>query len=197
MFSLAKQPYWQAVYHPQVIVPNTTRSVLIMIRTLNLLRTTRSKLIPLLTGNCSFQEQHKRRLFLAIFILFDGTAHILHLLRPITLQWYCQLLYHANKWYILSRTQCGLSCRPRLSSVLIHMRQFFVITNVDCVVCNTNYNYVSWLNMRLLLSRTLIVLSVNLMIIVPPVWLLLSMLPLFQTFIIDYNYVCSLYIYST
>ena len=26
----------------------------------------------------------------------------------------------------------------------------------------------------------------------PPVWLLLSMLPLFQTFIIDYNYVCSL-----
>ena len=30
------------------------------------------------------------------------------------------------------------------------------------------------------------------MIIMPPVWLLLSMLPLFQTFIIDYNYVCSL-----
>ena len=35
-------------------------------------------------------------------------------------------------------------------------------------------------------------LSVNIMIILPPVWLLLSMLPLFQTFIIDYNYVCSL-----
>ena len=35
-------------------------------------------------------------------------------------------------------------------------------------------------------------LSVNIMIIMPPVWLLLSMLPLFQTFIIDYNYVCSL-----
>ena len=34
-------------------------------------------------------------------------------------------------------------------------------------------------------------LSVHIMII-PPVWLLLSMLPLFQTFIIDYNYVCSL-----
>ena len=87
----------------------------------------------------------------------------------------------------LSRTRFGLSCRPRLSSVLIHMKLFF-ITNVDCVVCNKNYNYVSWLNMRLLLSRTLIVLSVNIMIIMPPVWLLLSMLPLFQTFIIDYNY---------
>ena len=35
-------------------------------------------------------------------------------------------------------------------------------------------------------------LYVNIMIIMPPVWLLLSMLPLFQTFIIDYNYVCSL-----
>ena len=35
-------------------------------------------------------------------------------------------------------------------------------------------------------------LSVNIMIIVPPVWLLLSMLPLFQTFIIDYDYVFSL-----
>ena len=35
-------------------------------------------------------------------------------------------------------------------------------------------------------------LSVNIMIIMPPVRLLLSMLPLFQTFIIDYNYVCSL-----
>ena len=46
--------------------------------------------------------------------------------------------------------------------------------------------------MRLLLSRTLIWLSVNIMIIIPPVWLLLSMLPLFQTFIIEYNYVCSL-----
>ena len=46
--------------------------------------------------------------------------------------------------------------------------------------------------MRLLLSRTLIWLSVNIMIIMPPVWLLLSMLPLFQTFIIEYNYVCSL-----
>ena len=46
--------------------------------------------------------------------------------------------------------------------------------------------------MRLLLSLTLIVLYVNIMIIMPPVWLLLSMLPLFQTFIIDYNYVCSL-----
>ena len=46
--------------------------------------------------------------------------------------------------------------------------------------------------MRLLLSRTLIVLSVNIMIIMPLVWLLLSMLPLFQTCIIDYNYVCSL-----
>ena len=97
---------------------------LLWIRTLNLPRTTRSKLIPLLTGNCSFQEQHKRRLFLVIIILFDGTAHILHLL--ITLQWYCQLLYHAKKLYILSRTQCGLSCRPRLSSVLIHMKQFFL-----------------------------------------------------------------------
>ena len=119
--------------HPQVLLPNTTRSVLIMIRTLNLPRTTRSKLIPLLAGKCSFQEQHerrwgalyasmmqsenilvqymarrsvynvpgtlgtnwvilgtcsfqeqhKRRLFLVI-LLFDGTAHILHLL--ITLQ---------------------------------------------------------------------------------------------------------------
>ena len=38
--------------------------------------------------------------------------------------------------------------------------------------------------MRLLLSRTLIWLYVNIMIIMPPVWLLLSMLPLFQTFII-------------
>ena len=46
--------------------------------------------------------------------------------------------------------------------------------------------------MRLLLSRALIWLSVNIMIIMPPVWLLLSMLPLFQTFIIEYNYVCSL-----
>ena len=73
------------------------------------------------------------------------------------------------------------------------MKQFFFITNVDCVVCNKNYNYVSILTeMRLLLSRTLIVLYVNIMIIMPPVWLLLSMLPLFQTFIIDYNYVCSL-----
>ena len=44
-----------------------------------MLRSTGSKVIPLLTGNCSFQEQHKRRLFLVIFILFDGTAHILHL----------------------------------------------------------------------------------------------------------------------
>ena len=35
-------------------------------------------------------------------------------------------------------------------------------------------------------------LYVNIMIIMPPVWLLLSMLPLFQTFIIDYNHVCSL-----
>ena len=35
-------------------------------------------------------------------------------------------------------------------------------------------------------------LYVNIMTIMPPVWLLLSMLPLFQTFIIDYNYVCSL-----
>ena len=35
-------------------------------------------------------------------------------------------------------------------------------------------------------------LSVNIMIMMPPVWLLLSMLPLFQTFIIDYKYVCSL-----
>ena len=35
-------------------------------------------------------------------------------------------------------------------------------------------------------------LSVNIMIIMPPVWLLLSMLPLFQTYIIDYNYACSL-----
>ena len=35
-------------------------------------------------------------------------------------------------------------------------------------------------------------LYVNIMIIMPPVWLLLSMLPLFQIFIIDYNYVCSL-----
>ena len=67
--------------------------------TINMLRSSRSKLFPLLTGNCSFQEQHKRRLFLVIFILFDGTAHILHLL--ITLQWYCQLLYHAKKWYSL------------------------------------------------------------------------------------------------
>ena len=70
------------------------------------------------------------------------------------------------------------------------MKQFFFITNVACVVCNKNYNYVSLLNMRLLLSRTLIVLYVNIMIIMPPVWLLLSILPLFQTFIIDYNYVC-------
>ena len=31
-YSLAKQPYWQEVYHPQVLLPNTTRSVLIMIR---------------------------------------------------------------------------------------------------------------------------------------------------------------------
>ena len=30
-------------------------------RTLNLPRMTRSKLIPLLAGNCSFQEQHERR----------------------------------------------------------------------------------------------------------------------------------------
>ena len=35
-------------------------------------------------------------------------------------------------------------------------------------------------------------LSVNIMIILPPVWLLLSRLPLFKTVIIDYNYVCSL-----
>ena len=59
-YSLAKQPYWQAVYHPQVLLPNTTRSVL-MIHTLNLPRTTRSKLVPLLAGKCSFQEQHERR----------------------------------------------------------------------------------------------------------------------------------------
>ena len=84
-YSLAKQPYWQAVYHPHVFLPNTTRSVLSMIRTLNLPRTTKSKLIPLLKGNCSFQDQHKRRLFLVIFILFYGTAHMLHLL--ITLPW--------------------------------------------------------------------------------------------------------------
>ena len=51
---------------------------------------------------------------------------------------------------------------------------------------------VSLVFMRLLLSQTLIVLSVNIMIIMPPVWLLLYMLPLFQTFIIDYNNVCSL-----
>ena len=60
-YSLAKQPYWQAVYHPQVLLPDTTRSVLIMIRTLNLPRTTRSKRIPLLAGNCRFQEHHERR----------------------------------------------------------------------------------------------------------------------------------------
>ena len=60
-YSLAKQPYWQAVYHPQVLLPNTTRSVLIMIRTLNLPRTTRSKRIPFLAGSCSLQEQHERR----------------------------------------------------------------------------------------------------------------------------------------
>ena len=35
-------------------------------------------------------------------------------------------------------------------------------------------------------------LYVNIMIIMPPVWLLLSMLLLFQTVIIDYNYLCSL-----
>ena len=51
---------------------------------------------------------------------------------------------------------------------------------------------VSLVFMTLLLSQTLIVLSVNIMIIMPPVWLLLYMLPLFQTFIIDYNNVCSL-----
>ena len=32
-----------------------------MRRTLNLPRMTRSKLIPLLAGNCSFQEQHERQ----------------------------------------------------------------------------------------------------------------------------------------
>ena len=32
-----------------------------MRRTLNLPRTTRSKLVPLLAGNHSFQEQHERR----------------------------------------------------------------------------------------------------------------------------------------
>ena len=68
------------------------------------------------------------------------------------------------------------------------MKQIVFITNVDCGVCNNNYDYVSSLYEAIII----IVLSVNIMISMPPFWLLLSMLPLFQTFIIDYKYVCSL-----
>ena len=60
------------------------------------------------------------------------------------------------------------------------------------MLCVIKIIIMSLVFIRLLLSRTLIVLSVNIMILMPPVWLLLSMLPLFQTFIIDYNYACSL-----
>ena len=87
----------------------------------------------------------------------------------------------------LNKTQFGLSRRPRLSSVLIHMKQKKIITNVDCVVCNENYNYVSCL------YEAIIITDINCVVCkYNAVWLLLSMLPLFQTFIIDYNYVCSL-----
>ena len=71
------------------------------------------------------------------------------------------------------------------------MKQFF-LSQTLIALCVIKIIIVSLVFMMLLLSRTLIVLSVNIMIIMPPVWLLLSMLPLFQTFIIHYNYVCSL-----
>ena len=52
-------------------------------RTLNLPRMTRSKLIPLLAGNCSFQEQHERRCGDVNFAQMTMntvkcTSHILH-----------------------------------------------------------------------------------------------------------------------
>ena len=71
------------------------------------------------------------------------------------------------------------------------MKQFF-LSQTLIALCVIKIIIVSLVFMMLLLSRTLIVLSVNIMIIMPPVWLLLSMLPLFQRFIIHYNYVCSL-----
>ena len=92
-----------------------------------------------------------------------------------------------------SATELGTQNAPGKAPVRAQRRiidtyeAIFFITNVDCVVCNTNYNYVCCL------YEAIIITDINCVVCkYNAVWLLLFMLPLFQTFIIDYNYVCSL-----
>ena len=67
-------------------------------------------------------------------------------------------------------------------------------TNVDCVVCNKNYNYVSSLYKAIIITDVdCVVCKYNDNYASS---LVAAMLPLFQTFIIDYNYACSPIIYE-